>query len=451
MSGPYFYAENYGAHTNVSGKVAYITLDPACQRRIYTCNDTVKGTVRVKDSVKARRVTLKFQGHSYSRLRGTNDRRKHYEADILLFSYEEVLFSKSGASSKSGTSGMDARGCSTHTDYAFEFKFPETVLLAPKPQNDAELIPHVEFEHQKGHLLPPSFSFKQSFRNEYFLEAEVFADWTLVSERPIIRQQLRFSPSTSTLTLQEHSAIPPRAVQIRHRSLDLNPEIVEKRGQRSGLARLKGSFVIPDREPWTLFSIALDIPSRLPIGYPIPLTVSFKHLDRSPDLSAPPLVTLRSIRIQAIAHIGARVPVGYEHRLEVCKAHQSEPFSLAYRSFQKPGIPLVDGMNVNDIPGGLSIFWGIPPRFKTYCLSLKHEVRFLVNVECCGKIFEVEERRNDMVIVPKKTRTGARIDNLPVPAYERAENDEMIMSGVERPSGGETVPSDPPPPYTAEA
>lgn len=433
-----------------SSNAVLLSLRPSDQDKIFTCNDTVKGTVRVRDSTNPRRVTIKFRGEARCRTHHDERVNANHEADIELFSHELDL-------RKTGLSGMDARGYRTHSDYAFEFQFPETVQNASRFRREAKLEADPLFESSEGYLLPPSFASKQSHtRIVYYLEAELFGDYTPVFDKPKIRRELRFLPSVylepssnhlSTFS-QPYVQLPP--VHVRHQTRFLHHPIHKLR-QQSHLERFKNSLHRDKPEdPWASFSIAISAPAQIRLQEAISLRFSLIHYDRSENLSDPPFIALRAIQAQSMARIYTRVPVPDDDNGVAHEVHEAEPISLFYRRFDEPK-ELFDGMKFWNLGYRPIVDEDVPPGFSSSCITLRHHVKFILTCECAGKTFTVEAQRNDFPILPMR-----RLYDVPLtePSPREAAPVSSLATGALQseahfpgPAGIDSD-SDPPPPYS---
>ncbi|KAF2795154.1 hypothetical protein K505DRAFT_198692, partial [Melanomma pulvis-pyrius CBS 109.77] len=365
----------------------FIILQPAYMEKIFTCGDKVKGRVRVRILTEPLRVTIWFRGRSScSKDDNTN-----------LFSFTHVLFS--------GLGPYPRHPNPTYVDFPFEFRFPENVELHPGNINDAAFRSSTMFEHRPGYLLPPSLWAKDgSAKVEYYLEAQIPSDQLFFSGKTKVRHQFRFSPSV----IPENYIIPPlipgSPVLVRRQTRFLDTAGAPKHHSR--FSRLKDSINHEDA-PSAAFSIAVNLPSQVRVGEPIPLTISLAHLERSEGVLEPPVVSLRGIIAKTIVHIHARVPVRLhpegEHR---CAS--SEVINLFRCEFKHPGIIMFDGMTLDELSPRLALADSMAPSFRSYGISTTHDLRVKLVVECAGKVSEVDFLRQGITFLPM-LRPGSSI------------------------------------------
>lgn len=423
---PQLYNNNYGKFHNARHGTIFIAVNQP-YTKIWTCNEIVKGVVCLKKSVSASRVTIKFKARSIYRLHGA-------ETEFELFSYTKPLIRRDVPSSTASD---------THFEYPFTFQFPEVVEEQPSPQYNTPLGPNECFEHENGHMLPPTLWLPRGqAQNDYFLEAEVFTNVIVLTQ--VVRQQLRFTPSTPA-----PSAIPePFLVECTSSRLERKTRLLdtkkvqEQKEIGSRLAKFKERIKADHSDdPYATFSIALSTPKELRVGSSVPIKISLSHLDRSQEVLEPPLVILRGIRAQAIAHIQTRVPNSLASR-DGASRNYIEQFELFNRRFKgDEGILIFDGVTLEDLSLGLSVDKIVPPSFKTYGVMLKYDLKFKLWVECVGQVFEVEKVRKNVTILPMYRR--AEIGSS-VPENNLEISDEMVMVQQMGPP-----PAEPPPPYEA--
>jgi hypothetical protein len=376
----------------------FILNRPVYWSTVFTSGERVKGRIRVKTSTGAERVTVSFIGSSSC----------SKDDDTILFSYTETLFSGPGT--------IPSHTDPPHVDYPFEFRFPDNVELEPGQLNGAPYNPSRLFEHQPGHLLPPSLRIEDSIAKvEYYLEAQILSPNLFFAGRTKVRQQLRFSPSVTPTHLSLPPSTPCLPVLVQRRTRFLLPALPSENAHPTRLMRLKDALHRND-QPYAMFSITVNIPSEIRIGEAMPMSISLVHCERSEEIPTPPVVFLRSISATAMTHIHARVPLAAseinnrDHISET--SERNTVFSHTFES-----LPLSDGMILGDLVVGEDVM----PTFKSYGVATSHDLHLKLGIECAENLSDVNLVRMDIKILPM-TRPGMRVEEeTELPVYEEEE------------------------------
>jgi hypothetical protein len=377
--------------------LVFILNRPAYWRTVFTSGDGIKGKIRVKTSTKAERITVSFIGSSSC----------SKDDNTILFSYTETLFSGPGT--------IPGHTDPPHVDYPFEFRFPDNVELDPGQLNGAPFNPSRLFDHQPGHLLPPSLWAEDgSAKLEYYLEAQILSPNSFVVGKTKVRQQLRFTPSvTPTISLLP-PLIPCLPVLVQRQTRFLLPALPSENAHPTRFMRLKDVLQRND-QPYATFSITVKIPSEIRVGDAIPMSVSLVYCERSEEIPDPPIVFLRNILATVTTHIHARVPltigesINGEHLSET--SLKSAVFS---HTFESPR--LSDGMMLGD----LVVRKDTIPTFSSYGVATTHDLHLKLGIECAENLSDVNLVRMDIKILPM-TRPGARVEETELPMYEEEE------------------------------
>ncbi|KAH7410160.1 hypothetical protein DE146DRAFT_340881 [Phaeosphaeria sp. MPI-PUGE-AT-0046c] len=433
---PSLYSDHYPDHENTPGGLLSIALTRSSLRSLHTNNDAIKGVVLVKSKTNVQRVSVKFIGRTSCRVINERIPGSQHTATADLFCHEKTLRPRASPSANCPPG---------HVEYPFEFRFPEVVELDPRLQNDAPFKPDEFFEHEKGHPLPPSLWWREStVRSEYFLEADFVTSQRSFTLNPVVRHQLRFSPSDPELSIPHQAAllsVPP--IRFERRSRPSTPEPGQER--QGPLQRLKSSLRGEKPEEASSTSLlVLSVPPRYRVGAAIALKVSLQAT-LSDGFAQPAPVYLRGIRAQAFAHISYRIPAGFAPNEEIRK-DTTEKFDLFNRRYGKPGFEITGNTNLEDFV----ISNIVPPTFKSYCMSIRYDVKYDLLLDCAGKESEHEVEVKDVIIDPM-TREGGHLGPPETPPPRRGSIDSAIpsMYGHLRPRAVAVYrPESPPPLYS---
>lgn len=368
----------------------------------------------VKSKTHVQRVSVKFIGRTSCRVINERTPGSHHTATVDLFCHERTLLPRASPSANCPPG---------HVEYPFEFRFPEAVELDPRLQNDAPFKPDELFEHEKGHPLPPSLWWREStVRSEYFLEADFVTSQRSFTLNPVVRHQLRFSPSDPELGIPEQAALlPVPPIRFERRSRPPTPEPGQER--QGPLQRLKSSLKGEKAEEAASSTslLVLSVPPRYRVGAATTLKLSLQAT-LSDGLAQPAPVYLRGIRAQAFVHISYRIPATFAPKEET-RRYTTEKFDLFNRRYSKPGIEVTENTSLEDFV----INSIVPPTFKSYCMSVRYDVRYDLLLDCAGKESEHEVEVKDVIIDPM-TREGGHLGPPETPPPRRASIDSIDRS-----------------------
>lgn len=411
---PTLYSDHYPDHENTPGGLLSIALTQSSHRSLHTNNDAIKGVVLVKSKTHVQRVSVKFIGRTSCRVINERTPGSHHTATVDLFCHERTLLPRASPSANCPPG---------HVEYPFEFRFPEAVELDPRLQNDAPFKPDELFEHEKGHPLPPSLWWREStVRSEYFLEADFVTSQRSFTLNPVVRHQLRFSPSDPELGIPEQAALlPVPPIRFERRSRPPTPEPGQER--QGPLQRLKSSLKGEKAEEAASSTslLVLSVPPRYRVGAATTLKLSLQAT-LSDGLAQPAPVYLRGIRAQAFVHISYRIPATFAPKEET-RRYTTEKFDLFNRRYSKPGIEVTENTSLEDFV----INSIVPPTFKSYCMSVRYDVRYDLLLDCAGKESEHEVEVKDVIIDPM-TREGGHLGPPETPPPRRASIDSIDRS-----------------------
>ena len=410
-----------------------IAFTRASRRSIHTNNDFIKGVVHVNARLQVKHVTIKFIGKTTCRISNDRNPANQHIAETELFCREQVLSRKPIPSASCPPSRVE---------YLFEFWFPETVEAAPQIQNNTNFKPDSTFEHESGHMLPPSFWWNESaICNEYFLRAECVAEAISFTLNPVVVHQLRFSPS-----VPEHglSASTPllRAPPLRFERKSSSQSAVPAKERRASLRWLTTGLRGGDKSEDTSCSslLVLSAPSHYRVGASGRVKLSLQAT-LSEGLDQPLPVYLRGIRAQAVAHIHYRIPLASSPEEEIRKENV-EKFDLFNQRYVKPGIEItqetmLDGFEINKI---------VPPTFKTYGVAFGYDVKYNLLIDCAGKESEHEVEMKNIVIQPM-TRPGGHLGPPEGPPPANGSEESFALAYMMQYAGEAELTNDEPPPY----
>ncbi|KAJ4374737.1 hypothetical protein N0V83_001813 [Neocucurbitaria cava] len=418
---PQLYSDHYPNRENTPEGPISIAFTKSSRRSIHTNNDLVKGVVHCKSRIHIKRVTIRFIGRTTCRIFNERNPTNQHVAESILFCHEKAL-SKRETPSATCPPGR--------VEYSFEFRFPEAVEQDPTMQNGAQFKADEFFEHERGHMLPPSLWWNESaVRSEYFLEAEFYTEQTSFTLNPVVIQQLRFSPSVPEQSLSVSIPLlsaPP--IRFERKSRPSTPEpSLERRGP---LKRIKSGLRGGDKAEETSSTslIVLSAPSHYRVGAPSTLKLSLQAT-LSEGNCRPAPVFLRGIRAQAIAHINYRIPSSSASNGEYRK-DSIEKFDLFNQRYSKPGLEIMDNTTVD----GLDINTIIPPTFKTYGLAVHYDVRYDLLLDCAGKESEHEIEMKDVAVEPM-TRPGGHLGPPLDPPPPRSSDESFALDELMRLGG----------------
>lgn len=387
-----------------------IHLDPAADTcRIYTCGDLVRGEVQVERQEKARKVEIRFKGRSRIFIPADPDTGAELTT-IDLFSFHSELFNFAGE--EIGAFTEDDR---THVSFPFEFRFPWVVQLAAPPRKGVPFARSDDFEHLRGHPLPPSLT----HTIEYHLDATLTTA-SLAHPKRAVRTALAFSPPCPPPTRQPPPISKTTSLCRRHHRLDPRPA-----AQHAGL-RSRVKQLLAGAAPPVTFALTTTAPAVLRAGRPLApaVTVALTHLDRAAAVPAPPSVTLRAFSVALRARTLTRLPgVGRERRGEAVE----EAWRVARRCDGVGEAPvLLEDCGVLELgkvgAGGscLVVPPSVVPDFRTYGVARAYELEVVLSVQCVGKVFEVEGARHRVEVLPmvEGEREGLMVGEEVPPPYQ---------------------------------
>ncbi|KAF2714400.1 hypothetical protein K504DRAFT_445407 [Pleomassaria siparia CBS 279.74] len=387
----------------------FIILRPADRRKTFTCGEKIKGRVRVKTFTRASNVTISFIGRTAC----SKD-----EDSTMLFSFTNILFSdpegiayQAGGSFPLSTNVPMAFSPTspTHVDFPFEFSFPERVEAYPEEINNGAYGESESFESRPGFLLPPTlWAQNGSAKVEYYLEAHLPETQKFFSGKMKVRHHIQFSPSAVVDPYLEVLAPLKPSSDVLVRQLTHSLESSENRGR---LARLKNTMR-SEQETLATFSVNISVPGEIRVGETIPFKIWLRHLNQREDALGPPVVSLRCVVVKAQMHILARVPLAdSEHG-----SSTAENINIATAQFKKP-ILMFDGMTLGGMLPSIALDKKYLPDFKSYGVSVTHDLKVRLVIECGGKMLGVDFKRENVVFLPMR-REGEAEEVLDLPLYE---------------------------------
>ncbi|KAI2486198.1 hypothetical protein Ptr902_00331 [Pyrenophora tritici-repentis] len=416
-----------------------IAFTRTSRRSIHTNNDFVKGVVHVNARLQVKNVTIKFIGKTTCRISNDRNPTNQHVVETELFCREQELFKRP----------MPSASCPpSRVEYLFEFWFPEAVEEAPQTGNHPNFKADSIFEHESGHMLPPSFWWNEStICNEYFLRAECVAESISFTLNPVVIHQLRFSPSVPEQSLPASTPLlPAPPLRLERKSQPQSQSPAPSKERRLSLRRLttglRGGDKSEDASCTSL--LVLSAPSRYRVGASSRIKLSLQAT-LSEGLDQPAPIYLRGIRAQAIAHIRYRIPVASLPEEEIRKEN-IEKFDLFNQRYVKPGIEitpetLLDGFEINKI---------VPPTFKTYGVALTYDVKYNLLLDCAGKESEHEVEMKGIVIEPM-TRPGGHLGPPEGPPPANGSEESFAMEDMMRNAGHSNgTAGDEPPPYARQ-
>ncbi|EFQ89402.1 hypothetical protein PTT_14336 [Pyrenophora teres f. teres 0-1] len=370
-----------------------IAFTRSSRRSIHTNNDIVKGVVHVNARLQIKDVTIKFIGKTTCRISNDRNPTNQHIAETVLFYREQALSRRPVPSASCPPSRIE---------YLFEFWFPETAEEATQIKNHPNFKPDSTFEHESGHMLPPSFWWNEStICNEYFLRAECVAESISFTLNPVVVHQLRFSPSVPEQSLPTSiRLLPAPPLRLERKSQSSVPSKERRVSLRRLTTGLRGGDKNEDASCTSL--LVLSAPPQYRVGASSRIKLSLQAT-LSEGLDQPAPVYLRGIRAQAIAHIHYRIPVASLAEEEIRK-DSIQKFDLFNQRYVKPGIEItqetiLDGFQINKI---------VPPTFRTYGVALSYDVKYNLLLDCAGKESEHEVEMKGIVIEPM-TRPGGHL------------------------------------------
>ncbi|KAL1621706.1 hypothetical protein SLS56_009048 [Neofusicoccum ribis] len=336
-------------------------------------------------------------------------------ASVDLFELTSELFSFSGED-------IDALADDNHThvSFPFEFRFP-WVVSTPPPLYEGESFKRSDdFEHLRGHALPPSMRTKCKGYNQaisYHLEA-ILTTTSLVNPSRRVRQPLTFSPPHPPLGPPPPSPITTTiSLTRRHHRLAQPPT----RRRPHLLTRLK-QLLARAPPPTATFALTTTTPTSLRAGHAVPLTVALAHQQRSASLPAPPPVALRAYRATLTARTRVRVPYRHNAARELADGAAERAWAVRRAGAAAP----LGARPVSLGEGALVVPREVVPGFRSYGLARAYELEVVLWVQCAGKVFEVLAARHAVEVLPV------------------VESGEVLGLGEER-EGEEPPPYEPPP------
>jgi hypothetical protein len=376
----------------------FILNRPVYWTTIFTSGDTIKGKIRVKTFTKAERVTVSFIGSSSC----------SKDDNTILFSYTDTLFSGPGT--------IPDRGDATHVDYPFEFRFPDYVELEPGQLNGAVYNPSTLFEHQPGHILPPSMWAEDGIvKVEYYVEAQIVAPHLFLAGKTKVQQQLRFTPSVLPSNSIPQLLAPCLPVLVQRRTRFLLPTSRSEDAHPNRFTRLKDVLHKND-QPYATFSITTNIPSEIRVGEAIPMSISLVHCERSEELRDPPAVFLRGIAGKATMHIYARVPLTTGGNINGEQKSETEE-DVALFSYTFGSLQMTNGMTIGD----LVVRKDVGPGYKSYGVAATHDLHLKLEIECAGNVSEVNLVRKNINLLPMSREGRGMEEGMDLPGYEEEE------------------------------
>jgi hypothetical protein len=390
--------------TNLSNRPIYIALETPTET--FTTNDPVRGKVRIDPKSRPNRVTVTFQGRTKCAITHQDSMYSHstYKSKQVLFTYSSTLFaSESRGESYDILNHGGGITSDNRVELPFEFRFPDRTPA----RKDADI--NDRFAHKEGSVLPPNFNFYSSGLSittgdeqlvEYYLEATM-------SHREQVRCPLKFHPPSPNNPIEEKEEVPKitympnvgNAVYIRTHKLDPdydpNPHLK---------TRIKNKFKSNYAAPFLNFRLKTLCPSSLTTSQPLHLTLVLEHIKCSPEISNPPPIFLRRIRVKLLSTVHVCVPKTYlfSSEDEVGVTHEDKSVLLDKRYTDGDGLLLHDGgvgIDTSRLPGA------IVPGFKTYVLGLEYGVEVRVWGECEGENFEIVPVRGIVGVVSHR-RSG---------------------------------------------
>ncbi|CAA9957112.1 hypothetical protein PTMSG1_00720 [Pyrenophora teres f. maculata] len=408
-----------------------IAFTRSSRRSIHTNNDIVKGVVHVNARLQIKDVTIKFIGKTTCRISNDRNPTNQHIAETVLFYREQALSRRPVPSASCPPSRIE---------YLFEFWFPETAEEATQIKNHPNFKPDSTFEHESGHMLPPSFWWNEStICNEYFLRAECVAESISFTLNPVVVHQLRFSPSVPEQSLPTSiRLLPAPPLRLERKSQSSVPSKERRVSLRRLTTGLRGGDKNEDASCTSL--LVLSAPPQYRVGASSRIKLSLQAT-LSEGLDQPAPVYLRGIRAQAIAHIHYRIPVASLAEEEIRK-DSIQKFDLFNQRYVKPGIEItqetiLDGFQINKI---------VPPTFRTYGVALSYDVKYNLLLDCAGKESEHEVEMKGIVIEPM-TRPGGHLGPPEESPLANSSEESFALEDMMRHAGDDGTTGDEPPPY----
>ena len=397
-----------------------ITLTPPdAAHHVHTNGDKIIGEVKLCGihALQIDRITISFKGKTKSRVvTGAGENRRVHIAKGLLFDYKTVLPLPVVPAPKSSV-------------WPFEFEIPWECQSTRQP---GLFGPHVDFEHEAGFPLPPTFnSAEKGVGQAVYYYLEVIAHdrhATFFSEKKS-RLYVNFSPSRPTLT---PISSPPfaRTKPCFRCSKKLDPELMAREEQLTISQKTRRLFSSEPAKPTSHFSIWSEIPEQGTVGGAFPISLGLTHDEARSTAPRTPTVTLSNINVRFTAHTYGRVPYrtfrdpGLKHNYYAARSHK------IYFLNRSCSIPLYEYMDLGAHFANMLIPDDLIPEFKTYNVSRRYDLKATVDVMCVGETYHItmskESGRSAFRLLPKLCKVRFDI------TQERTANEEeqRVVEGV---------------------
>ena len=351
---------------------------------VHTNGDRIKGQVRLFNghTLDIDQIAINFKGKTKSRAvtqsraaNGTSSRQIHY-AKGILFNFKKDL-------TVPNIAAPSYLSCA----WSFEFVIPWESQYAEQPY---PFVPHGDFEHQPGFLLPPTLDGSADTGYQaiyYYLEVVANDRQATLFHKKKARLHINFAPSRPTLA----PLLPypySTSTSLSRCTKKLDPELVAQEQQLTVTQKTRRLFSKNEPKPTTHFTIWSTVPYQGTVGGPFPIFLGITHDTARSTAPEVPVITLTNINARLTSYTYGRVP--YHGLSNMGSAHYAAQEYKIYFLNRSFSIPMYEKINLGEHLASMVIPDDLVTGFRSYNVSRRYELKVTADLMCVGEKYQIK-------------------------------------------------------------